>query len=44
MPLEKRGPMGTYSSSRSMSSSTIMDIGDCDAHSMGQQPRLQHCR
>lgn len=28
MVLEKRGPMGTYSSSRSRSSSTMMDIGD----------------
>lgn len=29
MTLEKRGPMATYSSSRSMSSSTIIDIDDC---------------
>ena len=30
MVLEKRGPMSTYSSSRSKSSSTIIDIGDCE--------------
>ncbi len=29
MALEKRGPIATYSSSRSMSSSTIMDMDDC---------------